>query len=96
MLAVGPKVDHHSSNPKESNMRKSILTIALLSLVSFAAQAQPAPNGAGQTTTVDTRDNDRGFDEWGLLGLLGLLGLMGRKRRDDTTVSSRPVNTTNR
>jgi MYXO-CTERM domain-containing protein len=49
--------------------------------------------GISQTTTDQTmaRDDDDGFDDWGLLGLLGLAGLMGRKRRDRDVVETRRV-----
>lgn len=56
--------------------------VATLATVSSMAFAQPANDPAATTAPVDTRDHDRGFDDWGLLGLLGLLGLVGRKRRD--------------
>ena len=75
-------------------MRKSLLSIALLALVSLPALSQPAPSGNGQASVVETRD-DRGFD-WGLLGLLGLLGLIPRRRREDVSVTARPANTPNR
>jgi hypothetical protein len=49
--------------------------------------------GISQTTTDQTmaRDDNGGFDDWGLLGLLGLAGLMGRKKRDRDVVDTRRV-----
>ena len=58
--------------------------VATLATVSSMAIAQNANDPAATTVPVDTRAQDRGFDDWGLLGLLGLLGLVGRKRRDVT------------
>jgi hypothetical protein len=58
---------------------QAILVASLATVASSAAIAQSPADGPA--TTVDTRDDDRGFD-WGLLGLLGLLGLIPRKRRD--------------
>ena len=65
-------------------MRKRLLhAILVASLATVASSAAIAQSPAdGPATTVDTRDDDRGFDDWGLLGLLGLLGLIPRKRRD--------------
>jgi hypothetical protein len=40
-----------------------------------------AQNSMDQGTTTD---DNRGFNQWGLLGLLGLAGLMGRNKRDRT------------
>ena len=68
--------------------------VATLATVSSMALAQaPANDAAATTVPADTRDHDRGFDEWGLLGLLGLLGLIPRKRKD-VVVDTRPAGTT--
>ncbi len=75
-------------------MRKQLLQASLmtaLATVSSLALAQPA-NDTPATTTVQTADHDRGFDDWGLLGLIGLFGLMGRKRHDVVT-DNRTTNT---
>jgi hypothetical protein len=67
---------------------KRILVVTLL--LTVGGLATP---GVSQTTTDQTmaRDDDDGFDDWGLLGLLGLAGLMGRKRRDRDVVETRRV-----
>jgi MYXO-CTERM domain-containing protein len=67
---------------------KRILAVALL--LTIGGVVTP---GISQTTTDQTlaRDDDDGFDDWGLLGLLGLAGLMGRKRRDREVVETRRV-----
>lgn len=75
-------------------MRKQLMQVsiaAVIASVSSLALAQPATDTPA-TTTVQTADYDRGFDDWGLLGLLGLFGLMGRKRRDVVT-DNRAANT---
>ena len=59
---------------------QAAMVATLATVLSSAALAQPANNAA--SPPVDTRDNDRDFDEWGLLGLFGLLGLWPRKRHD--------------
>ena len=77
-------------------MQKLLIKVALaaaLVTVSSMALAQSANDPAATTVPVGTRDQDRGFDDWGLLGLLGLLGLVGRKRRD-VDVDTRTVNQT--
>jgi hypothetical protein len=67
--------------------------VASLATISSMALAQTATDPAATTVPVATHDQDRGFDDWGLLGLLGLLGLVGRKRRD-VPVTTRTVNET--
>lgn len=67
---------------------KRILALALL--LTVGGLVTP---GISQTTADQTmdRDDDDGFDNWGLLGLLGLAGLMGRKRPDRDVVETRRV-----
>jgi len=71
---------------------KTLLVAMLATLLSSTAAfaQQPATGDATTTPPVDTRDHDRGFDDWGLLGLLGLLGLVPRKRRDVVVDNTRP------
>ena len=61
-----------------SNVRK-ILAVAVFLTVGGVITPGLSQTAADQTMP---RDDDDGFDDWGLLGLLGLAGLMGRKRRD--------------
>lgn len=72
--------------------KKITLTGAILSMLLLAGFSVPASanTGAVQTTSRDM-DDDRGFDNWGLLGLLGLAGLMGRKNKDRTVTDTRRV-----
>ena len=66
-------------------LMQAAIVATIATILSSAALAQPANNAAtppAATPPVDTRDDDRDFDEWGLLGLFGLLGLWPRKRRD--------------
>ncbi|HZA98307.1 MAG TPA: WGxxGxxG family protein [Gemmatimonadales bacterium] len=70
----------------------SSLTRILVVAVLLAVGGAVTP-GISQTTADQTmaRDDDDGFDDWGLLGLLGLAGLMGRKKRDRDVVETRRV-----
>jgi hypothetical protein len=67
---------------------KRILAVALLLTIGAVVTPGISQTPADQTMT---RDQDEGFDDWGLLGLLGLAGLMGRKRRDRDAVETRRV-----
>ena len=75
---------------KLSKIFSALAIIAFLGITSPVV-AQTDTGGTG-TTTMTHDDDDRGFDDWGLLGLLGLAGLLGRKRNNDTTVRRTDVN----
>jgi hypothetical protein len=64
--------------------------LAVAVLLAIGGVATP---GISQTTADQTmaRDDDDGFDDWGLLGLLGLAGLLGRKGRERDVVETRRV-----
>lgn len=67
---------------------KRIMAVAVLLTLGGVVTPGVSQTAADQTMA---RDDDDGFDDWGLLGLLGLAGLMGRKRRDRDVVETRRV-----
>ncbi|HUR19806.1 MAG TPA: WGxxGxxG family protein [Vicinamibacterales bacterium] len=69
------------------NNRLPMFLVACLATTAVVspAIAQVDPANRADAVVVD-RDDDEGFDNWGLLGLLGLAGLLGRKRREDVHV----------
>jgi len=87
------------------NSQTKLQATLLAALLGTAALAPAMAQTTDVDTTVDDRvvmvddDDDRGFDDWGLLGLLGLLGLMPKKRQDvvvrDTVRPTNPNDPTN-
>jgi MYXO-CTERM domain-containing protein len=68
------------------SLRKGGVVLGLL----LAGVVVPVVAQTSTDQARTTHDDDRGFDNWGLLGLLGLAGLLGRKR-DKNVVETRRV-----
>ena len=68
----------------------SLFVVGLAGLDSSPAQAATQDVGG---TPVDTRDEDKGFNE-GLLGLAGLAGLLGLRRREQQHIHTSDANRT--